>query len=118
MTTRTAMIFQHGELVGTLKIPEQFHSPADEAELAMIPGFMIARSRSWLFDVHRDDLRLEIRGEGEDEDVVVIAAPSIRPSDFGLLVGFTPAGVEPRQRADEEIATIAAQLRREGGSRL
>lgn len=73
MTTRPAKVFQHDELIGTLKISDCFRPTIDYADLACVPGYMIGRSRSWLFEVGRADLRLELRGEGECEEVVVIA---------------------------------------------
>jgi hypothetical protein len=85
---REAKIYQRDQLVGTLEVPDSWRPPMSEAELSRIPAKLIAQSRSWLFDVRATDFRLELRGEGRDQEVVVIAHPSIAPNDFGCIVGF------------------------------
>lgn len=104
--TRRLKIYQRDELVGTLPAPDSFRLPMSDAEIAAIPASLLARSRSSLFAVRSGDFRLQRRGQGADEELVIIAAWSICPGDFGLLVGFEPAEGKEHFRADDDLAAI------------
>lgn len=108
--TRRLKIYQLDELVGTLPAPDSFRLPMSDAEIASIPAMLLARSRSGLFDVRPSDFRLERRATGEGEELVIAAAWSIGPGDFGLLVGFEPAVGKEHFQADDEMAVIFDRL--------
>jgi hypothetical protein len=76
-------IYHRESVVGTIPVPDSFRPPIDPGWLRMLPASMIATSISWLLELRRGDLCLELRGEGSAEEVVVIATPRLCPGDFG-----------------------------------
>ena len=113
---RRAKVFWCDEQVGTLEVPDSYRPPITQAELDRIPAMLIGRSRSWLFDVRPGDLRLELRGEGRTEEVVVVASHRLGPGDVGCLVGFEATA--DACRPDETMIDLADKVLRDlGGAR-
>lgn len=106
-------VIQDGELIGTLPVPDSFRLPLTDDEIAGIPTMLLGRSRSWLLELRQGDLKLERRGEGRAETLVIAAARNLCPGDFGLLVGFDPAaGKEEAYSADQELVDLADEIAR------
>lgn len=111
--TRRLDILQEGELIGTLPVPDSFRLPLTDGEIAAIPTMLLGRSRSFLLELREGDLKLERRGEGRTETLVIAAARSLCPGDFGLLAGFEPAaGKEKAYSADQELVDLADEIAR------
>lgn len=112
---RDLKLFWRGKQRGTLSVPDSYRPPITQAELDRIPAAMIARSRSWLFDVREGDLRLELRWDRRGDEIVVVASDKLGSGDIGCLVGFRPAegsGCFP----DEEMIAAADEILRQAGS--
>jgi hypothetical protein len=71
---------------------------------------MICRSRSWLFDIRVNDFRLELRGEGRSEEVVIVASDRLGSGDIGCIVGFSPATGQESLAPDEAAIALAAEI--------
>lgn len=85
-------------VVGTIEVPENFRPPITQAELNRIPATLFVRSRSWLFEVRPNDVRLELC----DDDIIAIAADQMGPGDVGAILGFEPCEGETVCRPDLE----------------
>jgi hypothetical protein len=104
---RKVKLYQRDRLIGTLEMPDAFRPPIEQAYLDSIPSQMIARSRSWLFDVRPGDFNLKLRGDGDEQEVVVIATARLMPDDIGCVIGFEPAEGCEHYAADEVLITLA-----------
>jgi hypothetical protein len=104
---RKLKLYQQDRLVGTLEVPDVFEAGMAQAYLDAIPSKMIARSRSWMFEIWPGDFRLKIRADGNEREIVVTAAARLMPCDIGCLIGFEPAEGCADYVADEVVIALA-----------
>lgn len=84
-------VIHYGEVIGTLAAPDSLRPPMSAEEIADFPVALFWWSRSPIYDMRDGDLRVELRGEGPAEELVIIASDGLGPGDVACLVGFMPA---------------------------